>query len=118
MYVNYLGQEIGLIAHPAPKKEKPQKGSTHNGWRVQGIPPGSLEEAKAHHARLCVEARTNPRAKMPPPFDDAKWIMNAKRRPVRSKPYEVQSAAQECARLAERAGWLGVNVVELVKEVA
>lgn len=104
-YVNYLGQEIGLIDHGKPKKAKAEDSEgSHNGWRVRGIPPGALEEARR-------DAKRNERV-----FDEEHWLMNAKRVPVRSKPYGIPAAAQECKALAEKAGWLRVEVVELKKE--
>jgi hypothetical protein len=93
-----------------PKREKPE--SYHNGWRVVGIPPGTLEAARAEFIAKQREA------KAPKDWDEGNWLMNAKPKPVRSKPYEIPQAAQECAELAVRAGWLRVEVVELKKEAA
>lgn len=127
-YVNYLGQEIGLIDHGRAPKAKKQEQSTHNGWRVQGIPPGALEEAERRHPQLIADAvswnerissgMTSGKARpVPGPWDADKWLNEAKRVPVRSKPYEVPQAAQECKALAEKCGWLRVEIVELKKEV-
>lgn len=100
-YVNYLGQEIGLIVHPTPKKAKKENTEgSHNGWRVQGIPPGA--------------GSVSPQRK---PWDEEHWLMNAGRKPV-AKPFSIPEAAQQCKALAEKAGWLRVEVVELKKEPA
>lgn len=115
-YVNYRGEEIGLVHHEVMKKSKKEQAAEyHNGWRVQGIPPGALEEARADHRRkaLLVSKHTGNAAKE---WDEERWLMNAKRKAVRSKPYEVPEAAQECKALAEKSGWLRVEVVELKKE--
>ena len=115
-YVNYLGNEIGLIDHGRAPKAKKEERSYHNGWRVQGIPPGALEEAREANQRLR-EMAQRAGGKEIPHFDEQHYLMNAKRKPVRAKPFEIPQAAQECKALAERAGWLRVEIVELKKEV-
>jgi hypothetical protein len=116
-FVNHLGEVVspGRLAASAPKRlKKEPKDSYHNGWRVQGIPPGALEAARTEHHSDASGARL-----LGKPFkdwDESHWLMNAKRKPVRAKPYEVPQAAQECKAMAEKAGWLRVEVVELKKE--
>lgn len=114
-YVNYRGEQIGLIVHNVPKKPKKEAGSYHNGWRVQGIPPGALEEAREASRRVAKMAEVAGGRPIPA-FNEANWLMNAKSKAVRSKPFEVPEAAQECKALAEKFGWLRVEVVELKKE--
>lgn len=115
-FVNYRGELIGLIDHGRPVKPKQEKPAEyHNGWRVQGIPPGALDDARQLHAEEVRRAGSVPGAKMPKPWDEGAWLMNAKRKPVRSKPYEAESAARECATLAEKCGWLRVEVVEIAR---
>lgn len=116
-YVNYLGQEIGLIDHGRPKKAKKDEQSYHNGWRVQGIPPGKLEEARASHQRLVDMARSAG-GKEIKPWNEEHYLMNAKSVPVRRKPFEIPAAAADCKALAERMGWLRVEIVELKKVVS
>jgi hypothetical protein len=95
--------------------------SFHKGFRVEGHPPGALEEAKkvcdARYAYFTREreAGRNP-GKTPKQWDESYWRNNQKKRPVRAKPYEVPEAAQVCADLAKKAGWLDVAVVELKRE--
>lgn len=114
-YVNYLGEEIGLVVHgKATKPKREQPSSYHNGWRVQGIPPGALEEARKTHEAEAEFHRSQGRE--PKLWDEANWLMNTKRKPVRGKPYEVPQAAQDCKALAEKAGWLRVEIVEMKKE--
>jgi len=79
--------------------------SAHKGWRVSGIQPGMLEEAKQAHARPRQIAR-NAGGKPPEPFDEGAWLRTAKRTAVRGKPYPLQEAAQQCQELAIKAGWL------------
>lgn len=119
-FVNINGEPLsvslmgGIKKKPsAPKEAK----SYHNGWRVQGIPPGALEAAKKQYAADLTLAQAG-KAKPPKAWDEEAWLMNAKRKPVRPKPYEVPEAAQLCKQLAERDGWLRVEVVEMKKEVS
>ena len=112
-YVNYRGEEIGLIDHGRAPKPKKDEQPYHNGWRVQGIPPGALEEAKEKHQREARLMRDG--GKEVKDFDQELWLMNAKRKPLR-KPYELEAAARECKALAEKAGWLRVEIVELKRE--
>jgi hypothetical protein len=118
-YVNFMGERVALDSskHAKPKKAKNDKPkSFHNGWRVVGIPPGTLEDARSEHAKAVKAAGTMPGAKLPKEWDEGNWLMNAKRRPVRSKPYEIPEAAEQCKEMAERAGWLRVEVVELKQD--
>jgi hypothetical protein len=114
-YVNFRGEEIGLIDHGRAPKPKKDEESYHNGWRVQGIPPGELEAARESREKLDADARRAGRE--PQPWDEGAWLMNARRKPVRSKPYSIEAAARDCKALAERSGWLRVEIVELKKEV-
>ena len=91
--------------------------SVHKGWRVSGIQPGKLEEAKQAHERLCQMAQ-KAGGKPPEPFDETAWLRTAKRTTVRSKPYILQEAAQQCKVLAAKAGWLEVQLQEIKKVVA
>ena len=79
--------------------------SVHKGWRVSGIQPGKLEEAKQAYERLCQMAQ-KAGGKPPEPFDETAWLRTAKRTAVRSKPYTLQESAQQCKELAGKAGWL------------
>lgn len=90
---------------PTPKSETPDR--WHKGWLVEGIPPGALDAAKA----AALKAGDGPWV------GDEAWLNAAKPKKVRTKPYSIPQAAQECAALAERAGWLRVRVRELSSEV-
>lgn len=116
-YANIFGDPVSLDpskhARKKVKRELPDEGY-HKGWRVIGIPPGALEEAKRQYlADAAIEAADG---KTPKPWDEHFWLMNAKGKPVRSKPYEIPEAAKTCKRMAEASGWLRVEIVELKKE--
>ena len=91
--------------------------SAHKGWRVSGIKPGMLDEAKQAHERLCQMAQ-KAGGKPPEPFDEGAWLRTAKRTTVRSKPYPLQEAAQLCKELAIKVGWLEVQIQEIKKTAA
>lgn len=123
-----LGTATDLDATKHARKKVKAEGANewHKGFRVQGIKPGALEDAEKEHPRLIADAvswnervasgKITGKAKpVPGPWDPAKWLNEAKRWPVRSKGYEVPEAAQECKALAEKSGWLRVEVVELKK---
>jgi len=101
------------------KMSRPRKpeASFHKGFRVEGHPPGAMEEAEKKCKEECAAYVTYPIGKPPVAFNEAYWRNNHKKRPVRAKPYELQDAANVCAELARKAGWLDVVVVEVKKTV-
>ena len=79
--------------------------------------PGKLKEAKQAHEQLRQMAQ-KAGGKPPDPFDETGWLRTAKRTAVRSKPYILQEAAQQCKELAVKAGWLDVQLQEIKKVVS
>lgn len=129
-YVNVNGELLGYDLAAGRKKAAPRRSapaepkSYHNGWRVVGIPPGALEAAEQDHPRLIAAAKAHnemvARDKgagkaipVPGPWDAEKWMNEVKKSPVRAKAYEIPESAQLCKELAEKAGWLRVEVIEL-----
>lgn len=105
-FVNINGDAVDTTGKPKEKRVKPVlEVGYHKGWRFKGVKPGAMDEAKllAEKVRL--------------PFNEQNWFMNAPRTAVRSKPYEIRDAADICKTLAEKAGWTGVFVEEVKKEV-
>ena len=82
----------------------PQIDGFHKGFRVVGVLESALTKAEQEH-------KVNEK-----PFDANHWLMNASKRAIRSKPYEILEAAQVCAELARKAGWLAVEVREIKRE--
>jgi hypothetical protein len=83
---------------------------------VTGVPPGALEEAQAAHQKKSRLELQN--GKQPKEFIDAEWLRNARQKPVRGKPYVLADAAEICAELARKAGWLQVTVTSIEKIVS
>lgn len=108
-FVNINGEQI--IPSHMPNKlvsRASVRGEYHKVFRAEGIPPGSLEAAAAAHEKERHER----------PFDPSNWLMNAKAKPIRLKPYEIESSALYACLLAERNGWLRTRVVAVKREAA
>lgn len=123
--VEYTADQLKAMApgRKAATKDAPE--SFHKGFRVEGHPPGAMEQAKQdaidtfeRYQALDDEGRKQWIGKPPHPWNETNWRMNAKKKPVRPKPYELKEAADLCANMALKAGWLDVVVVALVKEAA
>lgn len=126
-YVNAYGEPISIgsrqshIAKPKPKADAPAE--FHKGWRVQGHPPGAMEEARAESERLTRmwnEQTEQEKAEAirdggrpPVAWNEHLWRTSTKKKPVRSKPYEIAESARQCAEMAKKGGWLDIEVTEL-----
>lgn len=119
-YVNPFGKPIARdVINTGLRSEAKRKPVTkaappdeyHKGWKVVGIPPGAVEEAKQLHDKA---QQAKPESQRQP-FRREHWIANRHGKPVRPSPYSVKSAAEVCADLARKAGWLNVQVVEVAK---
>lgn len=114
-----------IVEAPKPKaRAKPDgQASYHKGFRVEGPPPGSLEAAKESRereltrwARMDAAEKTECRnlgQKEPKPWDEDHWRRTTALKAVRSRAFEIPDAADQCAALAARAGWLDVRVHEM-----
>lgn len=117
-FVNVRGELLTehRMQETAKQQRRPraitEKEPQHKGFAVSGYPPGALEAARADHARVVAMAEKAGGA-APKPFDENEWRTNTKKRRV-AKPYVIRAAAAQCADLARKAGWLDVEVVELV----
>lgn len=117
------GKEVlaSELIRNAPKQSRTTTAKNtayHKGWRVEGHPPGALEAAKIeadNELMLFLEMQKAGRAhgKQPMSWDENYWRNNHKKKPVRAKPYEVPDAAEVCADLARKAGWLDVVVTAI-----
>ncbi|MXN31021.1 hypothetical protein [Delftia sp. CH05] len=113
-YVNIHGRPVSVAPPPEVKKKaRAQPDAFHKGWRVMGIPPGSLGKAQQEHIKKARDAEK--RGKPIADFDQGAWIAKTRKKPVRSKPYEVMTAAMQCKALAERGGWLALELAEVTK---
>lgn len=127
-FVTVSGEAWTPKVGPAPFKPTKQPESRHDGWRVVGHPPGAMESAKEAADKECAgwaslskqerAEKLRSRMREPKPWDEAAWRKDTKPKPVRSKPYTIPAAADQCADLARKAGWLDVRIIELKKVTA
>lgn len=111
-FVNIHGKPVSTVAVKADKRPKriaPE--SYHKGWSVLGVAPERVTKAEADHVERMKKAGTAE------DFDPEAWIKNASLKPARTKPFEIESAAAECAALARRSGWHRVEIRRLAKGV-
>lgn len=107
-FVEAMGElfDVGSAA-PAPRVQHKQPQCYHKGYRVLGVPPRDVDEARRRH--LLAQAAT----KNGKEWDEQSWLRNARKKPVNSRPYELRAGAEQCAKLAIKDRWRQVEIVEL-----
>lgn len=115
-FVNVHGQPINFGAGNLGKVKKPTKVAEahHKGWRAVGFSPEQIAEAKVAHEEDSAREVHNGRQALPAWNEDA-WMRHAKPKAIRSKPYELEDAAVQCAALATRNGWKRTHHVRVAK---
>lgn len=95
------------------------------GFVVEGLTGEMLVTARdARHRAIsdypaaCALAKEQNRAvpKKPGEWNEDDWLRTAKRVKVRSRPFEIRAAAEECKALALKHGFLVVEISELRRE--
>ncbi len=117
-FVNASGKPIDIeAAKAAAAKQRrtsgPRADAHHKGWSVAGFSPSQIQAGRAEHEELCRKNLEANRATLP--WDESRYMRNAKPSKVRAKPFETRAAAEDAKRLAERYGWKGVMVSEVSK---
>lgn len=128
-FVNAYGQPIN--PHLTPSATAPRMKRTPSvakltgidyldtmslGFVVEGWRPEVLAEAKRAAELACAEFAKDPVGRQPLPWDEEQWFLKTKPQKVRSRPYEIRVAADECAALATKTGWLRVQVNEIRRQ--
>lgn len=108
-YVNIHGQAWAPPSETGKKKAAAVRGEYHKGWIVTGFPKGDIEEARRKHDEACARAEETG-APMLKPFSEEMYCRTNKPKKARPKPYEVRSAADACAELLRKSGWVSVRV--------
>lgn len=80
-----------------------------------GISPDQIAAAEAANERLQRMAEVAGGEAIPP-FSREQYLAKARPKPLRPKPYELQSSAVECMKLAEKAGYVNLEIREIKKE--
>lgn len=116
-FVNIHGDPVDTSKRvPIPKKVAEGPEQSHKGFAVEGIPPGALEAAQELHERERAVAIRENSKRIPDEWNALTWMQTkAKLKRVRTKPYELLEAANQCKELAEKAGWLRVQVRSMSK---
>lgn len=128
-----VGEQVmdaATLLKNAPKRKKRESNAPeqwHKGFAVEGHPPGALEAARdaaidavARWDALDSQERTKQiaaGARKPKEWNEADWRQNSRKTRVRSKPYEIPEAADQCKELAERAGWTDVRVAPIERRI-
>jgi hypothetical protein len=89
-----------------------------DGFVVLGYSPEQwAQRVKDHADALKLFADEPLKNKAPGTLEEftPRWMAKNKPKRARSKPYEIESAADTCAELMRKAGWLHVRVDELMK---
>ncbi len=115
-YVNAYGEPISIgsrqshIAKPKPKAAaKTVDDKKHMGWAVTGYSPEQLANAKTEHEKA--QAGND---KLPD-WDEAIYMNGHRPQKARSKPYTIPDSANQCAEMLKRAGWVRVQVEEVIR---
>lgn len=117
-------QLLACKAKPKPKPRGPASKRVDNvhdatrsaGFTVSGFSPEHLVKAEKQRGEDIAFAKAwNAEHKecamrVPPPWDAELYIRTARPIRARSRPYEIESAADQCAEMLRKAGWLGVRV--------
>lgn len=85
------------------------------GYLVTGFTRAMIDAAKAKREDEIREWQDVPKGPKPLPFDETLWLNQTKPKKVRAAPYALREAADQCAELAKRAGWIRVQVEEVKK---
>jgi hypothetical protein len=103
--------------------QKDQPAEYFKGIRVAGHAPGELEKAKAlHDAQKAHWDSLSPQDRLieekggnrdPGHFDPDAWRLKTKKAAVNRRGYELQEAAEQCAEMARKAGWLDVEIIRM-----
>lgn len=119
--------ELPANAEPAKPRIAKMREAQHNGFAVEGYPPGHLAAAEASargaFARWQTkdeeERRDYLRAgnKEPKPWDELSYVRKTKAKRV-AKPYATPQGAADCLALAIKAGWQYARINELKREAS
>lgn len=135
-FVDIWGKRIDMDAlsreRRAPSRSPSMReADEHHGWEVRGFSERELESARKEHElrvraaiemnerldakREAGESVTQKAAVIPPPWDEERYMREKKGRRI-GRVYATQQAAMDCASLARKAGYKGVEVHPIIKK--
>ena len=112
-FVNIHGQPVSTAPVKQARVTRDKSEKFHKGWRVVGFSPSRIEKAKADHEKERAKLLSAEKFKDIGPFVLEQYMNKSKPRAVRSRPYEIHSSAVLCMQMAQKEGWLRVQVIEL-----
>lgn len=95
--------------------DKRDDATSSDGFVVLGYTPDQMQSLDTDYSIECKNAVESGKAPKPRDEFETSWLRKNKPKRVRSRPYELESAAETCADLARRAGWSHVRVDEILK---
>jgi hypothetical protein len=113
----HLDKAKPRVSDGLKKVESRYDAKVSQGFVVLGYSPTHWEKRVADRLEALRLHEMDSKNKAPGTLEEwtAKWMAKNKPKKVRSKPYELESAADECGQLAVRAGWLYVRIEEILK---
>ena len=132
-FVNANGEPLSIAALKAkhqPKKAMKQAATKVTdrdeaklslGFVASGFSQERIAEAKQAHEKDIADAHAwnkkhpDKLVKVPAAWDEEAYMRKAKPTKARAKPYDLESAADQCAEMLRAAGWKGVRVEELLR---
>lgn len=119
IFVNMFGDSVDPTKHKPKKRETRGFAPTHSGWVVKGSSPDEYARDVAYREHLIKSikrenADNNTRRDVPdslPPFFE--WAKSNRNHRPSTKHFSSAAVALECKRLAEKNGWINVEVIEV-----
>ena len=120
-------ESVANFAERAKPKVSKERDAAHNGFAVEGYPPGyaaqceaSARNGYAAWASLSDDdraAKLKDGQRAPEQWDEAAWAKRTKPKRV-MRPFSVPAAAKDCKDIAERSGWTHLRITELIRDAA
>lgn len=120
-------EELPQHAEKAKPRVAKMREAQHNGFAVEGYPPGHLAEAEAMAREAFARWQTKSEEERrdylragnrePKAWDELSYVRKTKAKRV-AKPYATPQGAADCLALAIKAGWQYARINELIREGA
>lgn len=132
VFVNLKGEPVRLdgksVAYKPTKEPLKRvtdraKAKESDGFLVTGYSPAQMATAEVDHEamktlqanKIAAGQKLEPKEKIIGAWSAETYMNTNKPKRVRSKAYEIPEAADLCAQMARKAGWLRVDVDEIMK---
>lgn len=112
-FVNLHGQPVSTAPVKRARVTRDKAETFHKGWRIVGFSLDQIKKAKEIHEKDRAALLDGSKPKDIGPFVLEQYMNKSKPRAVRRKPYEIHSSAVLCMQMAQKEGWLRVQVIEL-----